>query len=484
MIHSRATVSPRAAVADGTRIGRGSVIEDFAWIGPGVTIGEDVRVLPHAVVGREPRATAGIARQPAFRPGVTVGDASVVGCGAVLYQDVDLGRAVLVGDQAVLREGCRVGPGAVIGTAAQLQYGVRGGADAKVMGGAILAGGSTVGDGAFVAMGVLTSNDPGLPARMAREGYRWDPDAAAGVEIGPGAFVGTGANLLPGTRVGRGGVAAAHALVAHDIGLAERVMGPQALPVPARPVPDLVPTAAAERGPVVASLYFRHPDYEPQPADYPALLRALDRTCARFGLAHTVITDAATVPALAGLDTWAGTLPADARDLMRGCVALWLQYLRQGAPAASDVVLVGADCLVARDPRPVFDGSFDIALTTRGGGGPSTLNNGTVWCPAAGRAHQVALYERALAGCRTHWGADQEAIAQAAAPVPAGFGVALRHGARVAFLPVKSFNHAPAKPDEPTDAVVLHFKGTRKGWMLPWAERICGPDAPRAGRAA
>lgn len=203
-----------------------------------------------------------------------------------------------------------------------------------------------------------------------------------------------------------------------------------------------------------------HPLYDE--AKYLACLDVQRDSCGRFDCRQIVITDA---PSLGDFPTFHAKLP---HSLMRAIIAGQLAYLESAAFDA-DTLLAGADCLLGRDPREVFDGSFDVAVTTFGGFSDCIMNTGAIFVPVASRWQAVPFWRRALARMGDAWGDDQLALA-------AEFGATLRHGverrgdARIRFLPCERFNWAPQHDADPVDAVIVHFRGKRKPWMRQWAE--------------
>lgn len=221
---------------------------------------------------------------------------------------------------------------------------------------------------------------------------------------------------------------------------------------------------------LVASCYMHREEYQPQPVDWPALIGLLDRSAALVGARHVCITDPYTAPSL---PCETHVVPGLPEPLMRAFVMAQMTFVAL-TEIPGDLVLVGADCLVGKALEPAFDGTFDLAVTSRPGGGPQGLNNGAIYISEAARPHAVNMLARAARTCRTHWGGDQESVAEALHPVPAEHGVEHRHGARVAFLPMPTHNFAPDGPAARGDAYVVHFKGTRKAWMPRWARQQLG----------
>lgn len=221
---------------------------------------------------------------------------------------------------------------------------------------------------------------------------------------------------------------------------------------------------------IIVSFYAERRDQFPDAPDYRPLLDLLARSAARFGHRHVCITDAATAPTLP-CETFVTDLP---HNLMQAVIVGQLAWLRS-AEFTEDAVLVGADCLIARDPAGAFgDGDADVIVTSRPWD-DAPINNGAVYVRHDVRRAVVALYERAMEACGEEWGADQNAVAAAVAPVPAEHGIATRHGLRILFAPMRTHNAAPKSvEDVAAEAFVVHFKGPRKAFMPVWAARHLG----------
>lgn len=213
-------------------------------------------------------------------------------------------------------------------------------------------------------------------------------------------------------------------------------------------------------GPIVASFYA--PRAVPQHRyDFLECLRAQRDTCRRWGLRQVVITDA---PELGDLEVFSVPLPV---DLMAAILTGQHRFLRDGPPG--DVMLVGADCLIGADPRPLFDGTFDLAVTTH----PfddCILNTGLMAVSDARRWTTSRVWHRALALVGPVWGDDQLALASVLRPT-LRHGVEDRDGLAVKFLPVPGYNDAPDDVRHALAALVLHFRGPRKAWMAEWLTR-------------
>lgn len=217
------SIHPTACV-ETDAIGERVSIAEYAVIRPGVTIGDDVEILPGAYIGREPRAVGAIARTPTFRREVRIGAGCAIGAGAVIYCDVEIGEENLVGDGASIRELSRIGDGNVVGRQVTLDRDVAIGNRTRVMDKSHLTGGMRIGDDVFVAALVVTTNDSSFGGRGGRD------EELRGPIVEAGAMIGGGASLLPGVVVGREAVVGSGAVVTRDVEPGTTVLG-----VPARP---------------------------------------------------------------------------------------------------------------------------------------------------------------------------------------------------------------------------------------------------------
>lgn len=199
---------------------------------------------------------------------------------------------------------------------------------------------------------------------------------------------------------------------------------------------------------IVASFFA--PRHERWPnCDYDCLLMLLDASCARFGLRHVVISDR---PRPAPMQTALFDLPD---ELMQALLDGQRQFL-EATPGP--VLLVGADCLLTRDPRPYLAG--DVAFTTSGAFVDCEMNSGAIWCADGPKA--AAIWRAAVARKPRRWGEDQVVL----------WGAAQESGLDVRRLRAEEHNWAPEQlADDAGMPTVVHFRGRRKPLMGPWAAR-------------
>lgn len=202
---------------------------------------------------------------------------------------------------------------------------------------------------------------------------------------------------------------------------------------------------------------------------YLDLMRLQRKSCERAGHRHRVVTDS---PDLRGYDIVQVSLPD---NLMKALTTAQLFYVRDHWDGKNPLVLVDLDCLVCRDLTPVFDGHWDIGLTSRDN--PlQPIQNGAMYFAAGAQAHAVGLFERTLETCGDWWGADQVALAKAVAPVPRDPKIDVRHGARIHFMNTKFYNHTlkHGRMVLKRRTYIEHFKGEQKRHAPDFAAQCLG----------
>lgn len=217
----------------------------------------------------------------------------------------------------------------------------------------------------------------------------------------------------------------------------------------------------------VASFYAPRFDHPKHVYDYLECLAVQRTSCERFACRHRVITDRATEHVLERrrAEVFGVHLPD---DLMPAILVGQLRLL-ESAPD-DDLLLIGADGLLGRDPAALFAvRDFDLAVTTHPFA-DCILNTGLIAVPRGAAVKVAPIWRRALARCGSRWGDDQLALAAEIRPTLT-HGIEERDGLRVRFLPVPGFNDAPDNIDHAIDSLIVHFRGPRKRWMKAWAAR-------------
>ncbi|HEX6700133.1 MAG TPA: acyltransferase [Gaiellaceae bacterium] len=205
-------------------------VHPTAIVYPGTVLGEGVRVLEHAVVGKEPslspRSTA--KREPL--PPAELGPGTIVSTGAVVFAGTRIGARAIVGDQACIRERCEVGDDVVVGRGSLVENDTSIGALTKIQAHAYITAYSTLEEHVFIAPCVATTNDNFMGRTERRHAL------VKGPTIRRGARVGGAAILCPGVEIGEEAFVGAGAVVVRDVPARAVVVGNPARQI--REVPD------------------------------------------------------------------------------------------------------------------------------------------------------------------------------------------------------------------------------------------------------
>jgi acetyltransferase-like isoleucine patch superfamily enzyme len=193
-------------------------------------LGEGVKVLEHAVVGKQPTLSPrSTARRDPLEPTV-VGAETVISTGAIVFAGATIGERVILGDQSCVRERVTIGDDVVVGRGALVENDTVVGAMTRIQAAAYITAYSTLEDHVFVAPCVVTTNDN----FMGRTEKRLE--LLAGPTIRRGARIGGGAILCPGVEVGAEAFVGAGAGVTRDVPPRAGVVGSPARVL--REVPD------------------------------------------------------------------------------------------------------------------------------------------------------------------------------------------------------------------------------------------------------
>src|ERR687898_2778416 len=205
-------------------------IHPTATVYEGTVLGEGVKVLEGAVVGKQPtlspRSTA--KREPL--PPAVIGDGAIVSTGAIVFAGARIGARVILGDQSCVRERVEIGDDVVLGRGSYVENDTTIGAMTKIQAEAYITAYSTLEEHVFIAPCVVTTNDNFMGRTERRHAL------VKGPTIRRGARVGGGAILCPGVEIGEEAFVGAGAVVVRDVPPRALVVGNPARQL--RDVPD------------------------------------------------------------------------------------------------------------------------------------------------------------------------------------------------------------------------------------------------------
>jgi acetyltransferase-like isoleucine patch superfamily enzyme len=186
-------------------------VHPSAVVYPGTILGEGVKVLENAVVGKQPalspRSTA--KREPL--PPTEIGDGTLISTGAIVFAGTRIGERVVVGDQACVRERVTVGDDVVLGRGALVENDPTIGAMARIQAEAYITAYSTLEEHVFIAPCVVTTNDNFMGRTEKRHALRKGPTIRRGARVGGGAI------LCPAVEIGEEAFVGAGAVVTKDV---------------------------------------------------------------------------------------------------------------------------------------------------------------------------------------------------------------------------------------------------------------------------
>ena len=212
-------------------------IHPTATVYPGTVLGDGVRILEYAVVGKQPSlgAASTASREPL--PPAELADGVVVSTGAVVFAGSTVGPRSIVGDQSCIRERVQLGENCILGRGSLIENDATVGAGTRIQAGAYITAYSTLEEDVFIAPCVVTTNDNYMGRTEKRR------DEMRGPTIRRSARIGGGAIICPGVEIGEEAFVGAGAVVTTDVPPRKLVVGN-----PARVLRDVAPEELRENG--------------------------------------------------------------------------------------------------------------------------------------------------------------------------------------------------------------------------------------------
>jgi len=213
-------------------------VHPTATVYPGTVLGENVRVLENAVVGKQPalgpKSTA--KRDPL--PPTEIGDGTIVSTGAIVFAGSTIGAGCILGDQSCVRERVTIADDVIVGRGSLVENDTTIGSGTRIQAEAYITAYSTLEEDVFIAPCVVTTNDNFMGRTEKRKALMKGPTIRRGARVGGGAI------LLPGIEVGEEAFVGAGAVVTKDVPARKVVVGS-----PARVLRDVADEELLENQP-------------------------------------------------------------------------------------------------------------------------------------------------------------------------------------------------------------------------------------------
>lgn len=188
-IHPTALVETGAILGDNVTVGEFSIVRSSCVIGKNVVIGS------HCDLGS-------MASSESFAEPLLIGDNSIIRSHSVFYYGSSFGPGLATGHRVTVREGTIAGAGFQIGTGTDIQGDCTIGDYVRTHSDVHIAKKSKIGNFVWLFPGVVLTNDPMPPSNILR-----------GVTIEDFAVLAVGVKVMPGIRIGAGGLIGAGSIL-------------------------------------------------------------------------------------------------------------------------------------------------------------------------------------------------------------------------------------------------------------------------------
>ncbi len=194
-------------------------VHPTAIVYEGTILGDGVRVLEYAVVGKQPTLGAASTAKRDPLPPTRIGAGTVVSTGAIVFAGSTVGASCIVGDQSCIRERVDLADDCILGRGSLIENDTTVGAGTRIQAGAYITAYSTLEEDVFIAQCVVTTNDNFMGRTEQRRALMKGPTIRRGARVGGGAI------LCPGIEIGEEAFVGAGAVVTKDVPARALVVG-------------------------------------------------------------------------------------------------------------------------------------------------------------------------------------------------------------------------------------------------------------------
>src|SRR3954463_15739692 len=194
-------------------------IHPTATVYEGTVLGEGVRVLENAVVGKQPSLGSKSTAKRDPLPPARIGDGTVISTGAIVFAGSTIGARCIVGDQSCIRERVTMADDCILGRGSLIENDTTVGAGTRIQADAYVTAYSTLEEDVFIAPCVVTTNDNFMGRTERRNELMRGPTIRRSARIGGGAII------CPGVEIGEEAFVGAGAVVTKDVPARKLVVG-------------------------------------------------------------------------------------------------------------------------------------------------------------------------------------------------------------------------------------------------------------------
>lgn len=182
----------------------------YSVIYENVELGYNVQVGEHAVIGRLLKPTSAMVRKTNLKGKVTIADNVSISAHTVIYTGVEIGSNSLIGDHTSILSNVKIGKEVLISRHVTINSDVTIGDNSRIMDNTHITGRTIIGENVFISVGVSMAND----SLFGKNGFN---DEVQGPIIEDFVSIGVGVTILPSIKIGKGSIIAAGTIVKENV---------------------------------------------------------------------------------------------------------------------------------------------------------------------------------------------------------------------------------------------------------------------------